>query len=179
MPYKDKEAQKKFQRDWIAKRREDLLVNKTCRDCSSTSDLNFVNVKNGGKKFSYSYSGEKLKEKLADAIVLCEDCNDKFQRNTRKEKSTTHGKTNSSTYMSWRSMISRCNNLNADNYKWYGGRGVTVCERWETFENFYLDMGDRPANMTLDRIDPWGNYEPTNCRWATASEQGANKRKKI
>jgi hypothetical protein len=73
-------------------------------------------------------------------------------------------------------MIQRCNNPKATNYKYYGGRGITVCDRWHSFINFLADMGERPAGMTLDRIDVNGKYEPSNCRWTTSSEQQQNKR---
>lgn len=74
-------------------------------------------------------------------------------------------------------MKQKCNNSNAWNYQWYGALGVKVCEAWLKFENFLKDMGTRPVGMTLDRIDPAKNYEPINCRWASASIQGRNKRK--
>lgn len=77
-------------------------------------------------------------------------------------------------------MLRRCYNPNADNYKWYGGRGVQVCDRWrKSFMAFYKDMGSKPTQKhTLDRIDPYGNYEPSNCRWATPKQQANNTRKK-
>lgn len=80
----------------------------------------------------------------------------------------------SPTYTSWRAMIVRCSNPNAHNYAFYGGAGVTVCDRWLTFENFLQDMGDRPPGMTIDRVDVYGNYEPGNCRWASMKRQRRN-----
>lgn len=82
----------------------------------------------------------------------------------------------SSTYILWQGMKTRCSNPNASNYKYYGGRGIKVCERWEKFENFLEDMGERPEELTLDRIDNNGDYEPSNCRWATSYEQYHNKK---
>lgn len=90
---------------------------------------------------------------------------------------TTHGMSKKKVYAIWKTMRDRCKNSNNKDWRHYGGAGVTVCERWGKFENFYADMGE-PNGLTLDRINPNGNYEPSNCRWATWSEQNLNKRSK-
>lgn len=78
---------------------------------------------------------------------------------------------------SYRNMLSRCYNPNATGYKYYGGRGVKVCDRWlESFFNFYVDMGERIEGESLDRIDVHGDYEPNNCRWANSVTQVRNSR---
>jgi hypothetical protein len=93
----------------------------------------------------------------------------------------THGRSRSPTWMSYASMINRCKYKYAAGYKNYGGRGIRVCKRWigaGGFSNFVEDVGIRPSiNYTLDRINPNGNYEPRNVRWATPREQALNKRK--
>jgi len=81
----------------------------------------------------------------------------------------------SPTYQSWSNMYSRCYNSKARGFHNYGGRGITICDKWRTFELFLQDMGERPENTSLDRIDVNGNYEPGNCRWATRTEQNRNK----
>ena len=93
-------------------------------------------------------------------------------------RAKTHGQSNTPEFTSWVSMLSRCYNPNRDVYPYYGGRGITVCDRWkDSFENFYTDMGPRPEkNFSIDRINPDGNYEPSNCRWATTVEQHRNQR---
>lgn len=83
-------------------------------------------------------------------------------------------------YSAWQSMIARCNNPNAKNYKDYGGRGIRVCQRWlgeHGFQNFLNDMGRRPSNgLSLDREKNDLGYSPDNCRWANSKQQGRNKR---
>lgn len=88
----------------------------------------------------------------------------------------SHGKTDTRTYRIWSAMKARCLRKTASNYKWYGGKGISVCDEWLTFENFYQDMGDPPSSVhTLDRVDSNGDYSRENCRWVTAAEQQRNK----
>lgn len=91
---------------------------------------------------------------------------------------TSQGRTNGDrTYVSWKGMKQRCYDQEHENYPNYGALGVSVCERWRnSFANFVADMGERADGMTLDRIDPAGNYEPSNCRWADWVTQNNNKR---
>lgn len=109
------------------------------------------------------------------------------QRNLERDYSLSKGnfkhgyarnKNASPTYKIWYGMIRRCTKPRGKNWDWYKGRGIKVCKRWFSFLNFLKDMGERPSpKHSIDRIDNDGNYEPGNCRWATAKEQGRNTRK--
>lgn len=87
----------------------------------------------------------------------------------------THGASHTAAYKAWFGMLQRCTNPNNGKWHRYGGRGIAVCDRWLSYENFLADMGPRPAAMTLDRRENDGNYEPSNCRWATQKQQGNNR----
>lgn len=117
-----------------------------------------------------------------------------FQREDMARRRTTHGlrrlapgvapggdarASRSSTYASWANMRARCNTPGAAGYANYGGRGIKVCARWDSFENFLADMGERPKGTSLDRVNANGDYAPDNCRWATPTVQLLNRRDRI
>jgi NTP pyrophosphatase (non-canonical NTP hydrolase) len=89
----------------------------------------------------------------------------------------THGKTGTRIYRIWAGMLSRCSNPTQTAYRYYGGRGISVCDRWKKFENFYEDMGEAPGpEYSIDRIDSDGDYCPENVKWATPLEQWENRK---
>lgn len=130
----------------------------TC-DCGNIKTLHWSNVKNGKTqscgclyKESRGHNGFAIKK---------------------------HGESHKTVeYQTWKGMKQRCSNSNNSHYKNYGGRGIIVCERWlNSFDNFLEDMGRKPTPQhSIDRIDVNGNYEPSNCRWATPYEQRMNQR---
>lgn len=99
-----------------------------------------------------------------------------YQAEIVQTAAMTHNMSRTPTYKSWCAMHRRCTAQTDSRFRDYGGRGIKVCSRWGSFENFFADMGARPVGKTLDRKDVNGNYEPANCKWSTHTEQASNKR---
>lgn len=132
-------------------------------DCGTEKIVLGGNLKAGRTKSCGCLTYAKVSEKL-----------------TRHGHATTSKKSASPTYSSWSSMLTRCYNENNKSYIRYGGRGITVCDRWHNFESFLDDMGEKPKKgMSIERVNNDGNYEPGNCVWATATEQNRNTRKTL
>lgn len=102
-----------------------------------------------------------------------------LQREIASLRFTKHGEHGSRTYRCWDHMIQRCENRKNTRWIDYGGRGISVCERWHDFENFLADMGQCPSGHSIDRINNDGNYEPSNCRWSTYFQQAQNTRRSV
>ena len=116
-----------------------------------------------------------IRDRLRTGHIISCGCEGKRRRAKYAAlAATTHGQSKTLQYIAWQLMIDRCNNPNNQAYKRYGARGISVCERWKIYDNFFKDMGPRPDGMSLDRINNDGNYEPSNCRWATQKEQMRN-----
>jgi len=137
-----------------AKDKNGLVRWKCCCDCGTIRDVRSIRLRNG----------------------LTKSCGC-LQREMASIKNTKHSQSNSSIYYSWIDMKRRCNDPNNVGYKYYGARGIKVCDRWlNSFENFFTDMGKKPEKFTLERKDFDGNYEPSNCIWVSKKEQQRNKR---
>ena len=125
------------------------VVWKCICDCGETANVNTKNIRTGNTTSCGCY---------------------------HKELITKHGMTKSRAFRIWSGMRTRCLNKNSDHYQLYGGRGITIDSRWNTFAGFYKDMGDPPKGMTLDRKDNDDGYCKSNCRWATSHTQAVNRR---
>lgn len=166
---------------------------KICRSCSAIKNSKnkigkFINITGliVGKLTVISPSHQV--QKLYFWNCKCECGKECIISGSRLRNSTTkscgcivkkqNGLSTTGSYKSWDAMMQRCYDKKVAHYERYGGKGIVVCERWHKFLNFFEDMGSRPENYTLDRIDPFGNYELNNCRWATYKQQAINKQKK-
>lgn len=142
-----------------------------CRcECGTTKPIRSDGIQTGRAQSCGCLRAERLRQALAGLSR-----EERLRRASRR-----HGMTGTPEHAAWSRMRSRCNNPRNNSYKNYGGRGIKVCDRWESFENFYADMGPRPSpDHSLDRKDNELGYGPANCRWATYSEQIRNRRRYI
>lgn len=124
--------------------------------------------------------GSRLKRNITRSCgCLNQDKEIRLSRGLKGDKNPNflHGLRKTPEYKTWQNMLNRCRNEKSPDYKYYGGRGIVVCERWRSFKHFLEDMGKKPhPTYSIDRINNNGNYEPSNCRWATKKEQSINTR---
>jgi hypothetical protein len=157
----------KRQEDWLRKNYSTLGVNESARVLGKSA----IAIRHKASKLELPMDPAKRAERIAESKRG-------RKRPDVSEKNRTHGASNTAEYKIWSGMKKRCYNPNSKAYRFYGERGVQVCDRWlNSFENFLADMGRRPSKRhTIDRRDNSKGYEPGNCRWATWTEQHKNQR---
>lgn len=173
---------KKIQREYTLKKGESTQ----CKKCRMDSHNNITNIIglniNGLKVLKRTINIKNQSAYLVKCICGKEKVclGYKLRRGNASKcpncRIKTHGMSYTLTFKTWQSMLSRCSNSKLKAYKYYGARGIKVCESWLKFENFLNDMGSKPDGLSIDRINNDGNYEPSNCRWATNKEQLINRR---
>jgi hypothetical protein len=165
------DASRKYREQYIGKRFDYLVID--------AIEVEPVGDKGNAASFAYclcdcgNMKRVRLSSLLAKQKYAKKSCGCQKKKNQSKFK-ISHGMYGTPTYRSWVAMKDRCGCWSGDGKENY--KGVSVCDRWMKFENFLLDMGERPEGKTIDRINPYGNYDPDNCRWADRSTQGHNKR---
>lgn len=142
-----------------------------------------VDARRSMAKFKCDCGAEKEIQRWHVKAGRVQSCGCLLREKSRERaiaRNTTHGMARTALYNLWSGIIDRCTNPNAPAYKRYGGRGITVCERWKSFENFYADMGDRPTIAhSVERRNNNKGYSPNNCFWGTRKEQANNKQTNV
>jgi hypothetical protein len=136
--------------------------------CSCGTEKEFLAdaVKRGRSRSCGCLNRELAKQRMKDNAAAFSGGNER------------HGLFHTGAHRSWSAMIQRCTNPNRENYRYYGGRGISICSGWLTFEGFFADMGYRPEGKTLERINNDGDYGPGNCIWADMKAQSNNRRRR-
>jgi hypothetical protein len=135
---------------------------KTCPRCKQTKDK------------SQFYANKCRPDGCNSYCIPCQK--EQYLSKPRQFRCEHHGKHKTKEYQCWADMKTRCDNRAHKSYVNYGHRGISYCESWKLFSNFYKDMGDRPMGLTLERLDNDSDYSPENCVWADRSQQNRNKR---